>query len=516
MFRMWMLLFFMSFPLWAKEHPIRYIEPTDAGHKILNAPMEFPKEDLLEDALFKVVKGSSTHLESVDPEHTQNTYSISPWETVLNQSPYFQDTPIRISDENLDAENVFYHLHQAHKQFLNLLGNEFIGLNHPKLTIRVQMDSDYHQYLKFTKTMMGQPIPEEMLYNNAKTIRDPDSKKLEIWFYPPKAFRRTWLLKYIPNPARFNIFTKNTMLGTKIGELDTAKIRDIIYHEYAHVILEPLLGVGHPTPLREALADFLAAFVLEETIVGDMSSFNSDWFFGPYTKYAKNLKDGASIPYTKALEQDVQFGREFVSNLLFETSALLPKSLMKSILKDTLTCLNGKAHIHELSDCLIDSLFSVDKYLSTLVLKEVYAKHEGLRERYFVPRGLDIAYDPKEVKLFSTLQDFYPYDDVPLPTIRGYLKLLFSPDQKDRTFSSNLYGYWIGQIKRPAPYHAQLGTHQFIFSNGKKVPIRHIQGPFITVHENQSYRYRISGNLKIEYGLWSWQKGIVLEITSID
>ena len=231
---LFMRLFYFSISLiipffvFSAEFNIRHIEPYGTAFTIKETLMDLPQEDFLEDSLFKIVLSRGEQLSEEPQEITPHTYYISDWEEfVPNKTGWFRDRVAKVSDANLDAENVFYYLHVARNALLERFGERLRGLNHPQMIARVGMTTAYNMYLKFS---------DEETYNGAVTVGDPALDGPGIWFYLPKRVPKESFWAW--SPIHRYLF-KNTALMTEAPAFDAAKIAEVIFHEYGHVVTAP-------------------------------------------------------------------------------------------------------------------------------------------------------------------------------------------------------------------------------------------------------------------------------------
>ncbi len=467
----------------ASEYKIRHIEPYGTSYQIKESFIELPNEDYLEDSLFKVVQGAGEYLSQEPEVKTKDAYYIEDWEMVPNKSGWFRDQVVRVSDHNLDAENVFYYLHEARHYLEKRFGAHIRGLNHPKITVRVGMTCEYHMYLKFS---------DNPQYNNAATVRDPASGTLEIWFHTPKRIPRESLWSY--SPIHKYLF-KNSALLTAAPAFDGAKIAEVIFHEYGHVVTEPYLGVGFNTPVREGFADYLASLVSGNRILSNLKPFNPDWFLGPPQKYTHYIDGRISEEYSSDLEKNVGEGTQFVSSLFCELEDFLPPYLLDQTLINILEKLDSQSDIVDVGSAIVLSLYEIGFDFASLYLSSFFSEKPHFKELILERLERDgwgklIPFIDRSAEVGSII------DTVENLSLEGVLE-----DQ----------GKYIGRI----------GTHRLILRDGRILYLRRQPGNegidlYRYCGSDEIRRFIVSGELKVEKGLWSQKKGLVLEVNHIE
>ncbi len=229
------------------------------------------------------------------------------------------DEAIDLLDNSLDeytrrqGATVFYHLNIA----MNSLNSVF-DLSHLQnrgtLTARINMDRMFSDSTKYLDI-------EEGVYNNSVTIpastirkdNNTDSWPIEIWFRPKKnievdnifnyslqkinsSSKQSDLIKSLGNnvlrslviegatresfaATNFNFHAEQIFItylfsttvpyiAEKVSHpikeefyLDTANIPEIIYHEFAHVLLSDYVAVNRNTQVGEAYANYIASMI---------------------------------------------------------------------------------------------------------------------------------------------------------------------------------------------------------------------------------------------------------------
>ncbi len=306
----------------------------------------------------------------------------------------------------LKAANTYYHLSQAREYWLNKIGsNRPESL--PKLTVRIDIsnlfddqghyandnrDPQFNNALSIPAGQTPEWVPEGR----------EDTWGPEIWFRPKKVIdTRTLANNLGPNPltqvltalehpvinyARNQLQTsmierifypsyssgslQNDLLrfaGTialtrflissskrmdplfmeKWFYLDTAMVPEVVYHEYAHIILADHLKISHSTPVLEGLADYFAADQANKRKVyskvpGRSTSQPKDPYNKkPYTHWSEANRT-ASSDFVLAVLWDVRdvLGDETSNKLVYQSrkylsteSATISDHLLRAILK---------------------------------------------------------------------------------------------------------------------------------------------------------------------------------------
>lgn len=213
------------------------------------------------------------------------------------------------------AATVYYHLNKSREFWINDMKSSF-ALHHPTITVRLEIKNKFNDLGQFSHDSLS---PQ---YNNALSIpagQGPDwlpkdERRVwgnEIWFRPKKmvpmiipseqnpltqmlSSLKKPLMNFSLNKFIIDVMTnlkdkKNisqmsrnsflnfvslyaliefSLLASKKSDflfidktfyLDAAFIPEIIYHEYAHIVLSDYLELSHSTPVNEGMADYFAA-----------------------------------------------------------------------------------------------------------------------------------------------------------------------------------------------------------------------------------------------------------------
>jgi hypothetical protein len=217
----------------------------------------------------------------------------------------------------LKAANVYYHLSQARDFWVNQMDSQ-VAANFPKTTIRLDISNQFDDLGHFAHDNRTPQYNNALSVPAGETPSwVPASKQdkwgKEIWFRPLKSIPTKELGPMGPNPLTVSLsalerplinYTQNQfnhrlmeeifypayvsrsiqqdviryagtyavmkiiIYGSKMADplfvdkfyyLDTAMIPEIIYHEYAHLILSDNLEMSHSTSVNEGMADYFAA-----------------------------------------------------------------------------------------------------------------------------------------------------------------------------------------------------------------------------------------------------------------
>lgn len=224
------------------------------------------------------------------------------------------------------AANAYYHLSQAKNFWLEKL-QVYTPETFPQLTIRIEITNTFSELGHFSNDNLNPQYNNALSIPAGETpswvpAEKQDKWGKEIWFRPMKTLSTKELENNLgPNPVhlalkqmqapfinytinQFNqtlinhLFYSNQMnssleseftkfIGTlalsyfivngskrldplfmeKWFYLDTAMVPEVVYHEYAHLILSDYLEMSHSTPVVEGYADYFAAIMSNKQIV---------------------------------------------------------------------------------------------------------------------------------------------------------------------------------------------------------------------------------------------------------
>lgn len=129
--------------------------------------------------------------------------------------------------------------------------------------------------------------------------------------------------------------------------LDTALVPEVIFHEYAHVVLADKLTLSHSTPVIEGMADFFAANIASNYLV---------YGFVPGRSNAKPKDASNENPYNHFYEHTSQASADFVLSLLWEVKKHLPDVSEKLVYNARNFLSTGSSNIyHSLLRALLKS-----------------------------------------------------------------------------------------------------------------------------------------------------------------
>ncbi len=310
------------------------------------------------------------------------------------------------SETVLKAANTYYHLTLAREFWLKKMGAERIH-QIPKLTVRVDIsnlfddqghfahdnrDPQFNNALSVPGGVTPEWVPEdrqhawgpEIWFRPKKVIdtrtfandlgANPLTQALtalehpvinyarnqlqvslvERLFYPSYSSGsiQTDLLRFAGTIAmtRFLISASKRMdplFMEKWFYLDTAMVPEVVYHEYAHIVLADSLKITHSTPVIEGLADYFAAVQANKRKVyakvpGRSTSHPKDPYNKkPYTHWSEANRT-ASSDFVLAVLWDVRevLGSEIADKLIYQSrryltteSATISDHLLRSILR---------------------------------------------------------------------------------------------------------------------------------------------------------------------------------------
>ncbi len=306
----------------------------------------------------------------------------------------------------LKAANTYYHLSQAREYWIKKIGSERPDAL-PKLTVRIDIsnlfddqghyahdnrDPQFNNALSIPAGQTPEWVPEGR----------EDAWGPEIWFRPKKVVDTRTLPNTLgPNPltqiltalehpvinyARNQLQTsmierifypsyssgslQNDLLrfaGTialtrflissskrmdplfmeKWFYLDTAMVPEVVYHEYAHIVLADYLKISHSTPVLEGLADYFAAdHANKRTVYSKVPGRSTSQAKDPYNKkpytHWSEANRTASSDFVLAVLWDVRdvLGDETANKLVYQSrkylstdSATISDHLLRAILK---------------------------------------------------------------------------------------------------------------------------------------------------------------------------------------
>lgn len=217
----------------------------------------------------------------------------------------------------LKAANVYYHLSKAREFWVNQMRSE-VAEKLPKTVIRLNITNQFDDLGHFAHDNRSPQFNNALSIPEGQTpewvpAEKQDKWGKEIWFRPSKSISTKELGPMGPNPMTVSLmalenpllnYTENQfnqrllqeffypayaarpfredvvryagtlavmkviIYGSKLADplfidkfyyLDTAMIPEIVYHEYAHLVLSDSLLMSHSTPVNEGMADYFAA-----------------------------------------------------------------------------------------------------------------------------------------------------------------------------------------------------------------------------------------------------------------
>lgn len=215
------------------------------------------------------------------------------------------------------AATVYYHLSEARNFWVNQMESE-VAANLPKIVVRLEIKNQFDELGHFANDNRAPQYNNALSVPEGETpawvpAEKQDKWDKEIWFRPKKVIPTSELGSAGPNPltqsllvledpiidythGQFNrrimeqIFYPayvsrplhqdliryagtyaimkviihgsrytDKMFVEKYFYLDSAMVPEIVYHEYAHMVLSDNLEMSHSTPVNEGMADYFAA-----------------------------------------------------------------------------------------------------------------------------------------------------------------------------------------------------------------------------------------------------------------
>jgi hypothetical protein len=230
----------------------------------------------------------------------------------------------------LKAANVYYHLSQARNFWVTQMNSE-VAASLPKTTIRLDIVNQFDDLGHFANNNRAPQFNNALSIPEGETpswvpAEKKDKWGKEIWFRPLKSIPTAELGPMGPNPLTVSLMAlerplinytanqfnqrlmeeffyptyatrslkqdvvryagtyavmKAIIYGSKMADslfidkfyyLDTAMIPEIVYHEYAHIVLSDSLEMSHSTPVNEGMADYFAAVLAQKRKIYDKVS----------------------------------------------------------------------------------------------------------------------------------------------------------------------------------------------------------------------------------------------------
>lgn len=241
-----------------------------------------------------------------------------------NEAISFDDSD---RDLALKAANVYYHLSLAREFWISRIGSE-VAANLPKITVRLDISNQFDDQGHFAHDNRQPQFNNALSVPDGETpswvpAEKQDKWGKEVWFRPSKHIPTSELGPMGPNPLTVSLraledplinYTQNQfnqrlleeffypayasrpfkqdviryagtyavmkliIYGSSMADslfidkfyyLDTAMVPEIIYHEYAHLVLSDNLQMSHSTPVNEGMADYFAAVMAKHRKIYD-------------------------------------------------------------------------------------------------------------------------------------------------------------------------------------------------------------------------------------------------------
>lgn len=303
-------------------------------------------------------------------------------------------TPVSFHDEDRDlvlkAANTYYHLTLAREYWVKKMGAKSHISSIPKLIVRVDISNLFDDQGHYANDNRDPQFNNALSIPAGRTPEwVPEGREdewgPEIWFRPKKVIdTRVFRNEMGPNPLTQTLeaiehpvinFAQNqlqvsliermiypsyatgsiqadiirfagTIALTKflIGAskrmdplfmekwfyLDTAMVPEVVYHEYAHIVLSDSLAISHSTPVIEGIADYFAAAQANKRKVyakvpGRSTSQPKDPYNKkPYSHWSESNRT-ASSDFVLAVLWDVreELGEEVADKLVYQARTLL-------------------------------------------------------------------------------------------------------------------------------------------------------------------------------------------------
>ncbi|HLT22014.1 MAG TPA: hypothetical protein VKZ84_01155 [Bacteriovoracaceae bacterium] len=318
--------------------------------------------------------------------------------------------PIAFNDPDQDlvqkAANVYYHLSNAKDFWINGL-HVHTPETYPQLTIRMEITNTFSELGHFSHDNLNPQYNNALSIPAGETpewvpVEKYDRWGKEIWFRPKKVVSTKELENDLgPNPVsvalkqmqapfinytinRFNHSLINHLfyadqvtsslradftrfIGTialsyfvvdasrrldplfmeKWFYLDTSMVPEVIYHEYAHLILSDYLEMSHSTPVVEGYADYFAAIMSEKKVVyakvpGHSNAQPKDPHNDRFYHHMDEHKSRATSDFVLSVLWDVRetLGKEIGDRVIYESrkklntkTATISHHMLKAILE---------------------------------------------------------------------------------------------------------------------------------------------------------------------------------------
>ena len=178
---------------------------------------------------------------------------------------------------------------------------------------------------------------------------------IEHIFYPTYAANPLWMdvIRFAGTIA----LTKAVIEGSKHTDrlfiekyyyLDTAMVPEVIYHEYAHVVLSDYLEMSHSTPVVEGLADYYAAAIAKKKTIYARVKGHSN-AAGKETQSRQN--------YSHWYESNRAATSDFVLSVLWDVREVLGDKTANELVFEARTHLNTNTATinHHLIQSILDA-----------------------------------------------------------------------------------------------------------------------------------------------------------------
>jgi hypothetical protein len=178
---------------------------------------------------------------------------------------------------------------------------------------------------------------------------------IEHLFYPTYAANPLWV--DIVRFAGTIALTKAIMEGSKHTDrlfvekyyyLDTAMVPEVIYHEYAHIVLSDYLEMSHSTPVIEGMADYFAAVLSKKKqLYARVKGYSN----------AAGKNTNAKNNYSHWYESNRAATADFVLSVLWDVRETLGSEVADKLVYEARTSLKTKTATinHHLIQAVLDA-----------------------------------------------------------------------------------------------------------------------------------------------------------------
>lgn len=164
-----------------------------------------------------------------------------------------------------------------------------------------------------------------------------DQALVEHLFYPAYATNPLWedVVRFAGTIALTKVIIESSkyadrLFVDKYYYLDTAMVPEVIYHEYAHIVLSDFLELSHSTPVVEGMADFFAASLANKKkiyarVKGHSNAASKDTENKKIYEHWYESNKLATSDFVLSVLWDVQetLGQDSATSIIYETRTRL-------------------------------------------------------------------------------------------------------------------------------------------------------------------------------------------------